>query len=180
MANNTEPETYTKKSSAFKELKEWIIAIFLGVMLAMLVRTFLFTFAKVDGTSMVPTLQDGQRVLVNIITETFRPYERGDIIVFHYNSSDDYVKRIIALGGEEVYIKDSIVYVNGEALTEPYLPEGLVYDDFGPITVPQGEYFVLGDNRPLSHDSRYSDVGTIKPEQILGKVEFSLFPFETF
>lgn len=135
-----------------------------------------FTTARyiVLGSSMEPNLSTGQFLLVNRLAYEFGPVERGDIIIFDYpgNTSDDYVKRVIGLPGDEVRITEGYVYVNDTPLVEPYLTE--MTPGAGIWAVPSGSYFVMGDNRDGSSDSRVW--GTLADEYIIGKALFSYWP----
>lgn len=170
-----------KQKRQKSEMREWMEAILITVVIAVLLRSFVFVFAKVDGTSMEDTLKNGDRLLVSKITYHLSEPQYGDIVIINVTQSiDDYVKRIIGKPGDTIEIKNSIVYRNGIALNEPYLIPGLVYNDFAKVTVPEECYFVLGDNRPVSKDSRYSDVGFIKKDRIDGKIVFRIWPFDVF
>ncbi|HJV46370.1 MAG TPA: signal peptidase I, partial [Bacillota bacterium] len=140
-----------------------------------------------DGHSMDATLQNGERLIINKMVYDFHSPQKGDIIVFHANPTQDYVKRVIAVGGDLVQEKEDILYINGQAVQEPYLDkEKKLYplkdksytSDFGPITIPNGKIFVLGDNRPVSNDSRY--IGPVDVKQVVGRADFSLWPINTF
>lgn len=135
---------------------DWIETIAIAVVLALVIRTFLIQPFYIPSGSMEPTLQVGDKIIVNKLTNRFKEPERGQIVVFKYpyDTSQDFVKRIIGLPGETIEIRDSQVYINGQPLEEDYLPEGLVYPDFAPVTIPEDSYFVLGDNRDNSQDSR--------------------------
>ncbi|GBF11651.1 signal peptidase I [Tepidibacillus infernus] len=170
-------------SSINKELKEWAKAIAIAIILAYLIRTFLFAPFIVDGTSMMPTLENGERLIVNELQYRFGQPKRGDIIVFRYSEEQDYIKRVIALPGEVVEVKNDQLYINGQKVEEPYLNEerkqlavqGLTLtDDFGPVKVEEGHLFVMGDNRRNSKDSRM--IGTIKFDQVVGKAAFAFWP----
>lgn len=170
-----------KQKRQKSELREWVEAILITVVIAVLLRSYVFVFAVVDGTSMEDTLNNGDRLLVSKITYHLSEPQYGDIVIINVTQSiDDYVKRIIGKPGDTVEIKNSTVYRNGIALNEPYLMQGLEYNDFAKVTVPEDCYFVLGDNRPVSKDSRYSDVGFIKKDKIDGKIIFRIWPFNDF
>jgi signal peptidase I len=171
----TENEPSKKKN----EIKEWIQAIIIAVVLALLIKVFLLEFVQVDGSSMVPTLEDGDRLIVNKIEYQISEPDYGDIITIDYVYNMELVKRIIAKGGDSVKIENNVVYLNGEPLEEDYINDGN-YEDFSEVIVPEGEYFVLGDNRPNSKDSRYEDVGFISEEDIVGHVFFRIYPFSSF
>lgn len=157
------------------EAKEWILSIVIAVALAFIIKAFLFDFVLVQGTSMVPTLQDGERLIINKIGYRISEPDYGDIVVLKHADHVDYVKRVIGKAGDTVEIRNRVVYRNGSALDEPYINTG-DYDDFSSVTVPEGSYFVLGDNRPVSLDSRYDSVGFIKRKDIIGKVFFRFWP----
>ena len=146
-----------------------------------LIVKFVGVRTEVIGTSMTPTLQDGDNLIVEKVTYYFRDPQRYDIIVFPYpeDPSRHYIKRIIGLPGETVQIIDGYVYINGELLDEHY--GNAVMNNAGiaaePITLGEDEYFVLGDNRNNSEDSRYAAVGNIKRSQIDGRAWLRIWPF---
>lgn len=137
----------------------------------MLILTFLFRVVTVDGHSMVPNLQDGDRL---ILTDVTTRYDRGEIVVISRADDDPLVKRVIAVSGDTIDLRDGRVYLNGELLEEPYIDQE-TYDvspgppDF-PLTVPRGYVFVMGDNRGNSLDSRSYEVGLVDTHRILGKL----------
>jgi signal peptidase I len=150
-----------------------------AVLLAIFVIVFVYRPVKVEGTSMMPTLDDDERIFINQFTYRFgiSDIHRGDTIVFWYpwDRSKSYIKRVIGLPGETVEIEDGTVYVNREPLGESYLPEQ--YRDRSSMdrkTVPPGEYFVLGDHRASSNDSRVW--GTVPRSLIFGKAVFAYWP----
>lgn len=172
-----------------KNSVEWLKTIGIALIIAFVVRTFLFTSYVVDGQSMMPTLENGNLLMVNKMTYNIRDIKRFDVVVFHANESEDYVKRVIGLPGEHVAYKDNQLYINGELLEEPYLdeyksePHSLYRTaDFsleeitGESTIPEGKVFVIGDNRNGSYDSR--DFGCIDIEQIVGKVNLRYWPLK--
>lgn len=180
-------ELLTKKKN---ELWEWIKALVVAVLLAAVIRYFFFAPIVVDGLSMMPTLHDQDRMIVNKFSYRIGEPERFDIIVFHAPENKDYIKRVIGLPGDTVEYKDDILYVNGKAFEEPYLEE-LKNDETldGPLTqpftlkeiigqeiVPEGELFVMGDNRRYSKDSRI--IGTIPMGKVLGKTSLVYWPIE--
>ena len=137
----------------------------------------------VDGPSMNDTLQDGDRLLMNKFTYRFKQLDRYQIVVFKYayDTDTDYIKRVIGLPGETVQIDDDgNIYIDGELLEENYGKEviedpGMAVDE---ITLGDGEYFVLGDNRNNSEDSRYADIGMVKKRYIVGKIWFTCSPWK--
>lgn len=168
----------TKKTKAKNEVYDWTKAIVVAIILAVLIRIFVFEFAVVEQTSMYPTLVENDKLCVIKITYYFSPPERGDIVIVKLSESKSLVKRVIALGGETIEIKDNAVYIDGTLLEEDYLVDGLIYNDYGPVTVDEGSYFVMGDNRPVSQDSR--EIGFIVREDITGRVFLRISPFTIF
>ncbi len=168
-----------QENSRSNEIKEWIQSIILAVIIAFILKFFIIDFVYVDGSSMYPTLTDGDRVIVNEIGYRFNEPDYGDIITLHYDASTEYVKRIIAKGGDTISIKDNVVYRNGQPLQEDYINQES-YPDFPEVTVPAGKYFVMGDNRAHSSDSRFTDLGFVNRGQIIGKVFFRFWPFTKF
>lgn len=166
------------------ELWEWTKALLIAVALAFIIRTFIFAPFLVDGPSMVPNLMDQERLIVNKLIYYIREPKRGEILVFHATPEKDYIKRVIGLPGETVELKDDKLYINGKETPEPslaeientYHEEGMNYTiDFGPVDVPPGHIFVLGDNRPNSEDSR--ELGPIPIDAVVGRAEFVFWPF---
>lgn len=173
MDDQINKEEKTEQGSS--ELKEWAKSIALAVVIALVIRFFFFETFLVEGTSMHPTLQHQERLIVNKIVYSFKEPELGDIVVFNYSARRDFIKRVVALSGDEVKIRDGQLYVNDQTLDEPYIQNQLMYD-FGPVTVPEGEVFVLGDNRNNSMDSRDPGVGTISLERVKGKAMLVFWP----
>ncbi len=127
---------------------------------------------------MEPTIRQGDHIVADMTYYISRPPQDGDVILFNKNSIV-FVKRVIASGGEVIEGKNGLVYMNGKALTEPYVQHvgAMLHwmNDFGPITVPEGEYFVMGDNRDFSLDSRSPDYGTVPAHMVIGKPLFVLY-----
>ena len=171
-----------KKPSILEDIFDWIETMAISILTIVLIFTFLFRIVQVDGPSMMQTLQNEDKL---ITTHLFYTPEHGDIIVCNsVGLQKIIVKRVIGLEGDVIDIdfKEGIVYRNGEALEEDYtnILTTRKYDIDFPITVEEGTVFVMGDNRDASNDSRSSEVGLVETEQILGKVVFRLFPFDTF
>ncbi|MFK2824976.1 signal peptidase I [Bacillus sp. B190/17] len=164
------------------EFWEWTKAFLIAIGLAAIIRYFIIAPIVVDGESMMPTLNDGDWMIVNKIGET----KRFDIVVFHAPEHKDYIKRVIGLPGDKVEYKDDKLYINGKYYEEPYLEEykkqenGPLTPDFtlkeitGRETVPEGEIFVLGDNRLFSKDSRH--IGTIRIDEVVGDTGVVFWP----
>ena len=149
--------------------------------LALVIIIFLYQPVKVEGTSMSPLLTDQERIFINKFVYRFEPIERGDVVVFWYpvDPSKSFIKRVIGLPGETVEIQRGQVLVNGQALTEPYVP--VQYADqhsFGPARVPRDHYFLLGDHRSSSNDSRV--FGPVPTRLIYGKAVFVYWPVDRF
>lgn len=157
---------------------EWIETIGIALILALVIRTFLIQPFYIPSGSMEPTLGVGDKIIVNKLGSYFKRPERGQVIVFKYplDPSQDFVKRVIGMPGETIEIKDSTVYINGSPLEEEYLPEDLVYGDFGPVTVPENAYFMLGDNRDNSQDSRVW--GPLPEDLIIGRAIVIFWPLD--
>ncbi|WP_245628113.1 signal peptidase I [Shouchella shacheensis] len=168
---------------------EWLKAIMIALTLAFIVRMFLFAPIVVDGHSMQPTLEPDDKMIVNQIEYSISEPERFDIVVFHAPGGKDYIKRIIGLPGEKIEYVDDTLHVNDEPIEEPFLDDlkkGLygqvLTGDFslqeltGNETVPEDHYFMMGDNRRLSKDSR--DIGAIAKEEIIGRANVVVWPFD--
>src|SRR5699024_7240119 len=182
--NETEIKQEKKKKSLGRELLSLLGYLVIVLIATFLIVKFVGVRTEVIGTSMTPTLQDGDNLIVEKVTYYFRDPQRYDIIVFPYpeDPSRHYIKRIIGLPGETVQIIDGYVYINGELLDEHYGNE--VMKDAGmaaePITLGEDEYFVLGDNRNNSQDSRAENVGLIHREDLLGRAWIRIWPFSEF
>lgn len=160
-------------------LKDVAIAVVIALLILAVINPIV-----VKESSMLPNFYDGDYLLLNKQAYTiFGEVERGDVVVFHTELKDEreedkhLIKRIIGLPGEVVEVKDGYVYINDRLLDEPYLEQQGLSGDMEPVVVPQGHYFVMGDNRPVSLDSRSERVGCIDGEEIMGKVFIRLYPF---
>ncbi|MGE8035317.1 signal peptidase I [Lysinibacillus sp. KCTC 33748] len=174
------------------EFWSWFKVIGMAIIFTMSVRYFILSPVVVKGASMEPTFETGDKVIVNKVGPRITDYDRFDVIVFETKQDKHYIKRIIGLPGDRVAYKDDVLFINGEAFDEPYLTEykeGLLdkgdftYDftleeQLGEMTVPEGHFFVLGDNRRQSIDSRNLDIGFVSQDKILGTAGFVLWPFE--
>lgn len=159
------------------EYRENVEAFAIAVVTILFIVIFIAQSFLVKGTSMEPTLHDGERLIVNKYIYRFRLPRTGDIIVFKYpgDPSKKFIKRVIGEPGDTVWIENATLYVNGRALDEPYILEEMD-SDFEQVTVPRDAIFVLGDNRNGSRDSRYSDVGFVPLENVVGKAIFVFWP----
>lgn len=159
------------------ELKSWFRDILLAIAIAIFIVIFVVQPVKVEGTSMQPQLADQDRIFVNRFIYRFREIDRGDIVVFWYpkDRSKSFIKRIIGVPGDSVEIRQGMVRLNGELIDEPYLkPEYRDSQSFEKVVVPGEKYFVLGDHRNSSNDSR--NWGFVDRSLIYGKAIFSYWP----
>lgn len=167
------------KNSIWKELWEYIKMIIIVVVVVLIVNNFLLINARVPSESMEKTIMTGDRFFGNRLAYLFDDPERFDIVVFKYpdDESQLFVKRVIGLPGETVEIKDGKVYINGSEtpLDDSFTPETPT-GDYGPYVVPEGSYFMLGDNRNHSGDSRFWKQPYVEKEKIVGKAIFRYFP----
>jgi signal peptidase I len=158
---------------------EWIGLVVLALVIALLIKTFLFQAFYIPSESMVPTLKVHDRVLVNKLSYKLHPVHRGDIVVFtappHADPGiDDLVKRVVGLPGNTIEGRGGHVYIDNRLLKESYLPAGSYTSDFGPRVIPKDSYWVMGDNRGNSKDSR--SFGAITKKQIVGRVFLRIWP----
>src|ERR1035438_8630355 len=157
----------------------WARDLLVSLAISAFIIIFLYQPVKVEGTSMMPGLEDQERIFVNKFVYRWEPIQRGDIVVFRYprDTSKSYIKRVIGVAGDRIRIDSGEVYVNGEALDEDYVPSD--YADarsYSEIVVPSNCFFVLGDHRTMSNDSR--DFGTVNERYIYGKAVFGYWPME--
>ena len=181
----------SKRSLAFKQLVEWVVVIAVALLVATVIRLFFLQQFYISGPSMETTMFSDNRVLVNKLAYQIGEIDRGDVVVFDRATMngtevehDDLIKRVIALGGEQIEIKGCVVFINGEELSEPYLPKrdteltdpssrcGTV--DMESQTIEYGSVFLMGDNRPQSFDSRM--FGAINEELVVGQAFVLIWP----
>jgi signal peptidase I len=164
-----------------QEIRVWTRDLLIAIGLALVIIVFLYQPVKVEGTSMAPLLSDQERIFINKFVYRFEPIERGDVVVFWYplDRSKSFIKRIIGLPGETVEIRRGAVYVNGQLVPEPYVPPRFAdVTDYGPVRVPRGSYFVMGDHRISSNDSRV--FGPVANQFIYGRAVFAYWPVDHF
>ncbi|NLU36724.1 MAG: signal peptidase I [Clostridiales bacterium] len=166
-----------KQSGTLREIWDWAQTIIIAVIIALLIRSFLFEIILVDGNSMAPTLFDRDRVFVNKIIYLLEEPSHGDIVIFKTpeDNKSNYVKRLIGLPGDRIKIENGIVYLNGDPLHEPYV-EVPAINDYMEVTVPEGAFFALGDNRNDSKDSRDFRIGFISMKNLVGKAVWRIWP----
>lgn len=160
--------------------RAWARDIVISVIASFFIVTFLYQPVRVEGTSMQPELRDQDRLFIDKFFFRFEKIDRGDIVVFHYprDPEKSYIKRIIALPGDSIFIDHGRVWLNNQPLDEPYVPQR--YRDtrsMPEMIVPQGEYFVMGDHRSISSDSR--DFGPVDRDLIYGKAAFIYWPADS-
>ena len=168
------------KDSIKREIIDWTKTIVISLVLAFLIVQVIKP-TIVSGESMYPTLNDRDYLILNRMAYKFGDIDRGDIIVFKSDlrqdngKTKDLIKRVIAIPGDHLIIKDSKVYINGEVQNEPYIHNEYTSGDID-VVIPQNEVFVMGDNRENSRDSRSSDVGLVNEDDIIGEVMIRLLP----
>lgn len=177
------------KKDTLKEVLEWVRFTIAVVLVGLLITNFIVQRNTVQGDSMYPNLHDGDELIVEKVSRYFGGIRRGDIITVDTHGLDkrspnNVIKRVVGLPGERVEIREGSVYINGEVLDEPYLPEGVVTvsDSRNPqyekLVLADNEYYCLGDNRPNSKDSRV--FGPVPRQNILGHTLVRIYPFDRF
>ena len=179
MSDKNKREVNNNKTNAKKEVFEWIFSIAIGVIIAVLINRFVLINARVPSASMENNIMTGDRLFGYRLAYVTEEVERGDIVIFKFpdDESQLFIKRVIGLPNETVTIIDGKVYIddNKEPLYEPYLAQEMV-GTFGPYEVPENCYFMLGDNRNYSRDSRFWENTYVSKDKILGKALFRYFP----
>jgi signal peptidase I len=164
-----------------QDLRSWTRDLAVALGLALVIIVFLYQPVKVEGTSMAPLLTDQERIFINKFVYRFEAIQRGDVVVFWYplDRSKSFIKRVVALPGETIEIRRGVVYVNGQVVAEPYVPPRFAdVSDYGPSKVPGGMYFVMGDHRISSNDSRV--FGPVASQYIYGRAVFAYWPVDHF
>lgn len=174
-----------KEKNAEKEILLWIKAVVIVIILALALRTFVFRICIIKGTSMVPSYYHGDVVFMDKLTYLFSSPEEGDAVICANAmglSEGNLAKRVIGTPGDTISLEFNgekvILIINGEEVEEDYIAEEMQQagDVDYPITIPEGYYFIMGDNRNMSTDSRYKSVGLISEESIQGKIVFTVWP----
>jgi len=172
------PAQKLRAQSFFRsELRTWMRDLLIALGLALAIVVFLYQPVKVEGTSMAPLLDDQERIFINKFVYHLGPVERGDVVVFWYplDQTKSFIKRVVGLAGETLEIRQGRVFINGRLLEEPYLSaQQLDRASYGPTRIPEGHYFLLGDHRSSSNDSRV--FGPVAERFIYGKAVFSYWP----
>ncbi|HZQ18514.1 MAG TPA: signal peptidase I [Terriglobales bacterium] len=177
------PESDTPKPGpgrrAATPFSTWVRDLIISLAISAFIIVFLYQPVKVEGTSMMPSLDDQERIFINKFVYRIEPIQRGDIVVFRYprDPQKSFIKRVIGVAGDHVRIVDGRVYLNGKLLVEDYVPR-MYQDDrsYPDVVVPTDSYFVLGDHRSLSNDSR--DFGPVDSSYIYGKAVFGYWPMD--
>ena len=182
---STSPSTSTEQAPSLlslrHEIRVWTRDLLIAIGLALFIIVFLYLPVKVEGTSMAPLLSDQERIFINKFVYRFEAIHRGDVVVFWYplDRSKSFIKRVIALPGETVTIRQGVVTVNGTVVPEPYVPPQYEdVSDYGPTRVPADSYFVMGDHRISSNDSRV--FGPVPSQFIYGRAVFAYWPVDHF
>lgn len=160
-------------------LAVWLRDLIISLAISAFIIVFLYQPVKVEGTSMMPSLDDQERIFVNKFVYRWEPIERGDIVVFRYprDPSKSYIKRVIGVPGDRIRIDAGQLFVNNEAVEEDYVPAAYADErSYSEIVVPPRSYFVLGDHRSMSNDSR--DFGPVREGYIFGKAVFGYWPMD--
>src|SRR6202040_2381407 len=181
ISSGTSSEQPPSLLSLRHEIRVWTRDLLIAIGLALVIIVFLYQPVKVEGTSMAPLLSDQERIFINKFVYRFEAIHRGDVVVFWYplDRSKSFIKRVIALPGETVTIRQGVVTVNGTVIPEPYVPPQYEdVSDFGPMRVPADSYFVMGDHRISSNDSRV--FGPVPSQFIYGRAVFAYWPVDHF
>lgn len=172
----TYKEDLKKNNYILYQVVDWVESIIVALVLALIIRQFAFQTSEVMSGSMIPTLLVRDRVIVNkLVYRYYGDLHRGDVVLFRSPiSPQDFIKRLIALPGEELRVRNGMVFINGKAIDQSKWNLQWDSSNFGPLKVPAGQYFFMGDNRPDSYDSRYW--GPVPKSKIIGKAEFIIWP----
>ena len=169
--------TPPKPHSFAGQMRGWLRDVLISLAVSVVIITCIYQPVRVEGTSMQPRLENNDRLFINKFIYHFEKIRRGDVVVFYYpgDLSKSYIKRVIALPGDDLRIRDGEVFVNDRRIREPYVPEA--YEDGRSVpeeVIPKGEYWVMGDHRSVSSDSR--DFGPVPRALIYGKAAFVYWP----
>ena len=171
-----------KMKEHLNETKEWIITIIATIVLIFVIRTYIFSPVIVEGDSMNPTLVEGDRLFINKIGMYIGEIDRLDVVVFKGKKDNHYIKRVVGMPGDRIHFKDNHLYINDQLVSENYVIEDGNQRDmslnslYGYEKIPGNYYFVLGDNRPNSLDSRQRSIGLVHESQILGSSNLIVWP----
>ncbi len=171
----TESRMLQKREYRSREIRNWVLSLAIAVIVALTLRFFVFEFIRVDGESMLPTLENNEYVFMERVTYWFSGPKRGDIVICHFpGSPDTYVKRVIGVGGDRLRVTNGVLYINDTANYDYF--SGVMNMNMNELTVPEDSVFVMGDNRNNSTDSRM--VGALSLDMILGEAVFIIWPLD--
>lgn len=168
-----------RRDHGLRMLHSWIRDLFISVLISLFIVLFVYQPVKVEGGSMEPGLEDQERIFINKLAYRLETIQRGDVIVFRYprDPRKNFIKRVIGIPGDHIRITYGHVYLNGREVAEPYVPEEyLDSHSYRELVVPSDSYYVLGDHRSMSNDSR--DFGPVQRDYIYGKAVFGYWPME--
>ena len=172
-------QTLRRRRRSDEGLQGWVRDLVVSVLVSVFIILFLYQPVRVEGTSMLPQLEDQDRLFINKFAYRIGEIHRGDVVVFRYphDETKSYIKRVIAVPGDDLRIDHGVVWVNGQQLRERYVPQWYKDDRSQPeIVLPEGEYFVMGDHRSISSDSR--DFGPVPRGLIYGRAAFVYWPVD--
>ncbi len=165
-----------------KALKEWGISLLIALSLVVVIFLFVAQPVKVPTGSMEPTVMSNDLLIMEKLSKYWRPYEFGDILIFYHDpdnvGGELYLKRLIGLPGDTIEVREGKLIRNGEQVEEPYLRDLIMNGEYGPVTVPEGHYFFMGDNRNLSLDSRRWSNPYVPTDQVKGRAFFRYYPLD--
>lgn len=173
------PSALKREDRHLRALRSWVRDLFFSISISLFIILFVYQPVKVEGGSMEPGLQDQERIFINKLAYHLGDIQRGDIVVFHYprDPRKSFIKRVIGLPGDRVRVFDGHVYLNGRLMQEAYVPEEFLDSRAYPeVNVPPDSYYVLGDHRSMSNDSR--DIGPVARSYIYGKAVFGYWPMD--
>lgn len=164
------------------ETKEWLVTIIATIVLIFVIRTYIFSPVIVEGDSMNPTLVEGDRLFINKLGMYIGEIDRLDVVVFKGKNDTHYIKRVVGMPGDHIHFKNNLLYINDQLVSESYVIEDGYQQDvtldtlYGYEKIPESYYFVLGDNRPNSLDSRQRSIGLVHESKILGSSNLIVWP----
>ncbi len=178
-ADAARPTPAPKVESGLRVLHSWMRDLIISVFISLFIILFVYQPVKVEGGSMEPGLEDQERIFINKLAYRLENIQRGDVIVFRYprDPRKNFIKRVIGLPGDHIRVNYGHVYLNGKLIEEDYVPEEYLDSrSYRELTVPANSYYVLGDHRSMSNDSR--DFGPVPRDFIYGKAVFGYWPME--
>ncbi|SDW00554.1 signal peptidase I [Marininema mesophilum] len=171
-------EKHGRQQRGSDEAWEWLQALAIAVVLALIIRELVFSPFSVSGSSMMSTVHDKDKVVVNKLIYRISDIKVNDVVVFEAPEKKDYIKRVIGLPGDVVSAQNNVVRVNGKSIDEPYVDQGNRTEDFGPVKVPANHIYAMGDNRSNSKDSR--ELGPISMDKVIGRADVIFWPIKNY